>query len=150
MWNTKSLIFYFSLAILCTVIFALLEIQIEGKDGWAKKLPTWKKYIGNFNPNTPLTGYHMYIWLLLLLIPHVAFLFTPWSMGKHLIIISFYIFILLFEDFLWFAFNPNYGITKFRKEYIKWHPLWIGPLPIQYYFGFALWSAVFYLTFIIE
>lgn len=28
--------------IIVSVVYALLEIQIEGEDGWAGKLPTWK------------------------------------------------------------------------------------------------------------
>lgn len=150
MWTVTSLITYFLLAITCTILFALLEIQIEGKDGWASKLPTWKIYFKNKNPNTPLTGYHTYTWLLLFLIPHIAFLFIPWSFGKELVVISFYLFIIIFEDFLWFVFNPNFGIKKFKKEYIPWHPVWLGPLPIQYYFGFILWGIIFWLTFIIK
>jgi len=29
-----------------SLIFALLEIEIEGKNGWAKNLPTWYKKSG--------------------------------------------------------------------------------------------------------
>ncbi len=32
---------YFSFALIVSTLFALLEIQIEGKDGWAAKLPTF-------------------------------------------------------------------------------------------------------------
>ena len=56
-------------------IFALLEIQIEGENGWASKLPTWKLK----NPfqkiiNWPyITGYHIYLNLLFITVLQLPF-----------------------------------------------------------------------------
>jgi hypothetical protein len=40
---------------------------------------------------------------------------------------------MLIEDFLWFVFNPHYGIKKFRKGQIWWHTNWLGPMPVLYW-----------------
>ena len=49
------------------VLFALLEIQIEGPNGWASSLPTWRvenRWTRLFYSSKPLTGYHLYTKLL--------------------------------------------------------------------------------------
>lgn len=143
------IVLYFLFAILLSLILALLEIQIEGKDGWAQRLPTWRYYRPWFKylpgGNKPLTGYHSYLWSLLFIYSHLAFLFTIWSIGKELIILSFLIFVLRLEDFLWFVLNPNYGISKFKRGFISWHKQWLGLLPTQYYISFILWGVLFWL-----
>jgi hypothetical protein len=142
------LIFYFLIATLTSVIFALLEIQIEGEHGWASKLPTWKfqhpwfRYIPG--GNKPLTGYHLYLWWLLITIPHFSFLFTEWTLGKEFFTLSFVIFILRLEDFLWFVLNPSYGIRKFQAQFIPWHTNWWIGLPAPYWFSLMLWSVTFF------
>lgn len=154
MKSIQSIIFYFILGFAVSIIFALMEIQIEGKDGWAGKLPTWRvdlKFFKFFNgDNKPLTGYHLYLWILLFLIPHTAFIFTSWSVGRELAVVSFYMLFLRVEDFFWFVFNPNYGIKKFKKGSIPWHREWLGPLPLQYYPSILLWGVVFWLSLIIS
>jgi hypothetical protein len=142
------LVFYFLIAILTSFIFALLEIQIEGEHGWAAKLPTWRfhprlfKYIPG--GNKPLTGYHLYLWWLLITIPHFSFLFTPWSAGKELFTLSFVVFILRLEDFLWFVLNPSYGIAKFQAKHIPWHTNWWVGLPAPYWISFVIWGLTFF------
>lgn len=134
---------YFFFSFLCATLFALLEIQIEGKNGWAGKLPTWKIYKKWFKyipgGNKPITGYHFYFWTFLASISHLTFLFSQWSLGKELITISFIILVLRVEDFLWFVFNPHYGIRKFKPGLIAWHKSWIGFLPSQYYISLFFW-----------
>lgn len=141
------IIAFFLLAIACSIIFALLEIQIEGEDGWASKLPTWKFYRPWFKyipgGNKPLTGYHFYLWIFLFLYPHLVFLFTPWSLKVELILISFVILVLRLEDFLWFVFNPKYGLKAIKPGKIKWKNQWWGPLPSEYWTWLLLWALVF-------
>lgn len=140
---------YFSFALIVSTLFALLEIQIEGKDGWATKLPTWRLYKPWFakiqGGNTELTGYHTYLWLFLFVFIHVPYLFMEFRWRTELLILSLYLLILMLEDFLWFVFNPHFKIIKFHKEHVPWHA-WFGPLPTLYYVGFVVWVALFFLA----
>jgi hypothetical protein len=141
-------ILYFVLAFVVSLSFTLLEIQIEGKDGWAKNLPTWRKKFG-FTKWIPgadkeLTGYHFYLWLFILLILHSAFLVAEWTLKSQLIILSFYVLILRLEDFLWFVLNPDFGLKRFNKKSIPWHKDWFGPFPTQYYLSIFMWAILFF------
>ncbi len=139
-------ILYFGLVFLAAILFALLEIQIEGKNGWASKLPTWRRsnrFIRWILGNKELTGYHFYLWLFIFSLLHITLIFLEWSLKKELILISFYILLLRLEDFFWFVLNPDYGIKKFKKEFIPWHSSWIGPFPTQYYPSFLIWAVLF-------
>lgn len=139
------LIFIF---ILVTAIFlAILEIQIEGPAGWAKNLPTWRsnpkklytKIFCFIMNKEELTGYHLSLWALMLLFFHAPLFWgVSWSISLETdFIASFFLFWVL-EDFLWFIFNPAFGIKKFRKKYIPWHKNWIGPFPREYYTSIIL------------
>jgi hypothetical protein len=56
-------------------LFALLEIQIEGRHGWAQNLPTWR--IDNKWTRAvykkPFTGYHLYAQGFIFLMAHSPF-----------------------------------------------------------------------------
>ncbi len=141
-------VLYFGLGILVSLFFALLEIQIEGKNGWARKLPTWRKKFSftKFIPGADkeITGYHLYMGLYRFSILHVVFIFIEWSVGIELLLISFHLFVSRVEDFLWFVLNPAYGIKKFKKEFIPWHPTWFLGLPVQYYTSIIVWGLLFW------
>jgi hypothetical protein len=66
------------------VVLAKMEIQIEGVDGFAAKLPTWKienKWTKLFYSGRPLIGYHLYLMLFEFLMVHLPFiLFFTWSL----------------------------------------------------------------------
>jgi len=60
-------LFWFFLA----AVFAAIEIEIEGKHGWAEKTSTWfrtqgvpAKLYGLLMGGKPLTGYHMFMFFL--------------------------------------------------------------------------------------
>ncbi len=129
---------------------AQLEIQIEGKYGWAEKLPTWRfsnRLTDFVLTDKPLTGYHLWQFVLVFLFFHFPFaIATKWGIKLELIILSYYFFLLIFEDFLWFVLNPNYGIGKFKKEYISWHKQWIWIFPKGYYKGLAAAGILFLLS----
>lgn len=120
------------------LILAALEIQIEGKDGWAAKLPTFrlKKKMGA----KPITGYHLFIILFTLLIFHFPLFFTDWSLRKESLLFGAYILMWTLEDFFWFILNPHYGLSKFHKNNkdIWWHQSWFAGLPTFYWFLFPL------------
>jgi hypothetical protein len=70
------------------LVVAFLEVQIEGKHGWAAKLPTWRpdqrrwysRLWQVFAQGKDLTGYHLGINFLVLLIFHYPFFAgLPWA-----------------------------------------------------------------------
>jgi hypothetical protein len=135
------MIFHLSVYIVCAVvigvIFALFEIQIEGKDGWAAKLPCWRKEKGlivKLSGGRPVTGYHFVMITFMILMFHFPFLFTRWTLSTEFLILGLLFETFLLEDFLWFVLNPNFGIKKFKKEEIWWHIGWWGPFPSLYYY----------------
>lgn len=146
-WYTsfvKHILFIFFLLVTST-LFALLEIQIEGKNGWAAALPTWKKPVNKkgflrflSDPNQPQTGYHTYLWAFLFTISHLVFLLTDWTIQKEIYVISYYILLTTVEDFLWFVFNPHYGTKKFKKGLVPWHTNWFLGIPRNYWISYPL------------
>ncbi|MBN1169063.1 hypothetical protein JXA63_04195 [Candidatus Woesebacteria bacterium] len=141
----------FILYILISSLFiAQAEIHIEGADGWASKLPTWKiknKFTKLILGNTKfLTGYHLYFWSSIFVLLHSSFIITGWNLQKELILVSCFFLLTSTEDFLWFVLNPHFGIKKFKKEYIPWHQSWFGPLPTGYYLSTAIAVLLLYLS----
>src|SRR5436305_9057483 len=62
------------------LLFALVEIEIEGPHGWAERLPTWfrvstraARFYGLFMRGKPLTGYHAVMFVLPLWSFHIGF-----------------------------------------------------------------------------
>lgn len=134
MLNILSFIFFLTIISYC---IAQLEIQIEGGDGWAKNLPTWRirnKLTKILLGNSPLTGYHLWLLIVLLCFLHFPLVvLAQWKLYLELRILSLFFFIIVFEDLFWFICNPNYGINKFDKKYIPWHHIWFAKLPFIYY-----------------
>jgi hypothetical protein len=135
--NPLLLIFVF----LISVTFALTEIQIEGPEGWAKNLPTWKvknpikKIIGW----TTLDGYHTWMWVFFIIAFHSPYYFgLPFSLSKEVLLLESFFLFMFVEDFLWFVFNPAWGIKKFFTKEIPWHPNKILYLPQDYWISFFL------------
>ncbi len=138
---------------LVATVVALVEIQIEGGEGWAEKLPTWRwdspsvrKWLGK-----PVTGYHVWFNLMLILFLHLPQVQSGFSIAEEARAVSFYFFLAVFWDFLWFVWNPHYGTRRFRKGLVWWYPTWFLGLPTAYYAGIlvsglayvspALWGA---------
>lgn len=128
----------FAYLVLVSASLALLEIQIEGSDGWAKGLPTWhieNKWTKNFLGTKPLTGYHLYLIVFVLLFAHIAYflgLAIP-NLASEMRLLSFLTLLSVVEDFLWFVLNPAYGIKKFKPQYIWWHSSsWWWIMPREY------------------
>jgi len=129
-------------------LLASWEIQIEGKDGWAAKLPSWRMEKGRLIRLTggrPITGYHLFMTLFLIAIVHLPLFFVSWSWPLESLLLGFYVGMLLVEDFLWFVLNPHYGIRNFRKGRIWWHKEWWGPVPALYWILAVLAAVLFYL-----
>ena len=144
-------VIFFLYVIIGAFFLAKLEINIEGKYGWAEKLPAWRKVIktGIFKGYT-FTGYHFYMFVCFLpLLFHLPFLFFPWSPAVEAKIIAAYFLMTGLEDILWFAFNPDYGLKAYTKERVKWHKRWLFgfPLPIiiVLYFGAIAYALSLFL-----
>ena len=119
------------------VALAFLEIEIEGKNGWAAALPTkriklwWYTKLGK-----EITGYHLVLQIFLLLFMHLPLVLEKrFSLELEMVIISQYLLFIVYWDFLWFVFNPHYRLKNFKKGGIPWHTAWFLGLPIEYWLG---------------
>jgi len=138
---------FLAFMVLMAFILALWEIQIEGKYGWAAKAPCWrieKGWLVKLTGGRPLTGYHLFMTLFLIAMVHLPLFFVPWSWRLECLLIGFYLGMVLVEDFLWFAFNPHYGIKSFRKGKIWWHKRWWGPVPDFYWIVLIIIAVLIY------
>ena len=108
--------------VMCIValFLAFLELNIEGKNGWAAALPTWRisfRFI--FRDKTPLTGYHVSLWLTTTssffafsLIDTI--LFQKTYTGSHFFVVASQVGVVLgTEDALWFCLNYNSPVNHF-------------------------------------
>ena len=123
------------------LLFALVEIEIEGKDGWAINLPTWyrrkpiyARIYAVLLSGKPLTGYHAVMFFIPFVSFHIGLAFgQTWSWGLEARLVASYLVWNVTWDFLWFVLNPHFGWARFRKGQIWWHGgVWIGRLPIDY------------------
>ncbi len=139
--------FWFVLAL----ILAAIEIEIEGKQGWAEKMPTWYRTTGFFGKlyglvmnGKPLTGYHLFMTIFTVMIFHVPFFSgTKWSVSAELSTLAIYFVWCAVWDYLWFVLNPYYGVRNFKRQNIWWHTksYWILNLfPLDYVIGLGLES----------
>lgn len=146
------LIGLFVYLIVLAAVFAFWEVQIEGKNGWAGALPTWRKekgWIVRLLGGRPLTGYHICMVTFLILMFHFVFFFTSWSWGKELFIIGFFLAFLLVEDFFWFLLNPAFRLKGFSKKNpnLWWHKSWWGPVPDFYWYYSILAGLLIYFGY---
>jgi hypothetical protein len=143
---------YFIFIIVLAFWLAKLEIQIEGPDGWAKNLPTWRieKHwlLDLFWGGRAMTGYHFWIMTFMLLLFHAPIFFVQdWSWQLEFRTIGGFILLWIVEDFLWFVVNPTFGIRKFKKIHIHWHPRWFLGLPIEYWMFTPIASGLIYISY---
>ncbi len=150
-----SLLTFVVVLALCATFMALLEIQIEGPNGWAAQLPTWRldnRWTRLLMDGKPLTGYHLYLNLFIAAMAHVVYAVdfgAPFA-RTELRILAFVILLFLLEDWLWFVLNPAFGPRKFRREHVWWHEKywwWIMPrtywllLPVGLLLYWVSWMA---------
>ncbi len=131
--------------LLLSFCFAKVEVHIEGGDGWAAKLPTWRvekhPLLTLLWGGRPMTGYHAWVFSFMALVFHLPlFLPGPPSWALEARILGALMVFWIAEDFLWFAVNPAYGLARFARGQVPWHPRWWGPLPADYWI-FGLLAA---------
>lgn len=103
-------------------IFAWLEVEMEGKHGWAVNLPTSCAFGG-------WTWYHIAMNLIVLLSVgavtrgYDSIFKNKWE--KYVAGVLLYVFRVAVwfcvEDIMWFVINKHYGIRKYTKHDIFWH-----------------------------
>ena len=119
------------------LLYALIEIEIEGKEGWAKNLPTARNIIGK------MTLYHVFMFVFII----IMFIRIYPMYGNNSFITIFYVTSwFLLEDFLWFVLNPYYTLKNYKKEEIWWHSnqSWIAGIPFHNFMGLILLLGCIY------
>jgi hypothetical protein len=129
----------------CAVWMAAVEVQIEGGYGWSAKTETWRvrNPIRKFVNWPYITGYHLSVWMLTLVLFHLPFLFEQVLNFKNwLQIIELWWGFWVMTDFWWFVLNPLWGIKKFFTIDIPWHPGKLLYLPRNYWIGIGIWVVL--------
>ena len=119
-------------------VLAYLEVQIEGPNGWAAALPTWR--IRNVATRLVLgvrflTGYHLALNVLLLLFFHLPIILNGFSWVVEAQVLMYFCFISFIWDYLWFIINPFYGEARRRQETVWWFDTWWFGYPKDYFLG---------------
>jgi hypothetical protein len=143
--HPPSLVTISTFIFILSVVTAMLEVQIEGEYGWAKKLPTWRygpPWLVHLFNGKELTGYHFWLFTMFLLFFHLPMLFLPWNWALEFTVLSGLALFTVFWDYLWFVFNPNFGLRKYNRLEVWWFRNWVGPFPRDYYMG-LFFSALF-------
>ena len=125
---------------------AAIEIEIEGGRGWAENLPTWfrkrgavGRVYGRAMGNRPLTGYHVFAFVIPMLLLHLPFVSgVHWTLAGELVVVATYFSLAVVWDYLWFVLNPAYTVKRFRRGAVWWFEVpWIWRFPLDYYLGIA-------------
>ena len=127
-----------------SIIYALIEIELEGKNGWMVNIPTAKVFnLGNKS----MTLYHIY--MIILVFGTIMFQNNmALTINSFLYSLSNFLIFLFLEDTLWFILNPYFTIKKFKKENIWWHSKqpWIFGQPLHNYIITISMLLIFYIT----
>ena len=132
-------------------VLARLEIQIEGPNGWAANLPTWRIapnwLLDIFWGGRPMTGYHAWMFPSIALFFHFPLVFFGrWSWRLEARLLGCILMFWIAEDFFWFALNPAFGLARFSPANIPWHVHWLGPAPTDYWVFLSVAAALFWLS----
>ena len=121
--------------IILALLHARVEIMIEGKSGWALRLPCWRidNCVTRFIIGKEITGYHCWLIVMFLFLFHSPFLFISWNIKKELLTLGLFNWYWIAEDFFWFVESKYYGFKNFKKGRIFWHKRWILGIPVSYW-----------------
>ena len=102
-----------------SVCVAALEIEIEGPDGWAKRLPTWRRRCVLCG-DRPLTGYHVGLALTLIGVSLAGsvtdVLLHDGPPSNVLFSLALFTLIMATEDRYWYALNYEFHDAVARGE----------------------------------
>ena len=138
--------------LLLAFFFAKTEVHIEGENGWAAALPTWRieKHwlLDIFWGGRPMTGYHAWVFSFIFFAFHLPILMNgEWSLRLEARTIACLQFFWMTEDFLWFVINPAFGLKKFRREHVPWHKKWFWFMPVDYWTFSLITIILIYYSF---
>jgi len=151
MWDLIDLLIKNFYIFVLAVTLALIEIEIEGPDGWAANLPTWRPHkdkwytrlFASLFSNKELTGYHLTVFIFVFLIFHLPFVFgIDLNWDTWLRTMFYYMNFIILWDFLWFVLNPAFTIKRFNSKNVTWHKKWFWIMPVDYYDNIIM-SVVF-------
>jgi hypothetical protein len=130
-------------------LHAKQETEIEGKAGWARHLPTFRinVFITKLLIGKEITGYHIYMLLMFLIIFHLPLLFIPFTWKNECIVMGLISVYWVIEDFLFFIVNPHFTLKNFCKSKICWHKRWClwNLMPVSYIWGIIVGSILLIL-----
>jgi hypothetical protein len=143
------LAFLLAWILLTALLFAQVEIQIEGAQGWAGGLPTWRidsnPWLSVFFGGRPVTGYHLFVFSFMLVAFHFPIaLAGRWTWRSEALILGSLMLFWIIEDALWFVMNPAFGIHCLSPAGAPWHPHWILGLPIDYFVFTTMAAGLWY------
>lgn len=127
---------------------ARTEIEIEGAHGWAVTLPTWRwgpDWFTDLTNGKDVTGYHVWISLFLIAVFHMPLVFAGFSRALWAKCASSYLLTTSAWDLQWFAWNPAWGLKKFRVTPIPWFRRKLFGFPVDYYAAVAGSAALTWL-----
>lgn len=138
-------------------LLALVEIMIEGPEGWSAGLKynwvprqegwymdIWAVFMGG---DKVFDGYHLFMILFLLVVFHMPFVAplygrAKWTGRAEIQILTVFSLIGVLWDFLWFVWNPWYGMSRFDAAHVGWHKEWWGPVPAGYFMAIMATIAI--------
>jgi hypothetical protein len=137
------------------LFFAMTEIQIEGADGWAYALPTWRieKHwlLDIFWGGRPMTGYHAWLFPFMFLVFHLPHAISgTFSWRIEIRCLGALMIFWIIEDFLWFVLNPYYGMVRFAPQYVPWHKNWLLGIPTDYLLFSVIGIGLIISSFIVK
>lgn len=126
---------------------SLWEARIEGKHIGATEQTGWKTDILGIK----FTEYHFWLWIVAYPLMLSIALFVDFSWKLAAVLLSSYFFGLVFEDFMWFVFNPYFRLKNFNSKEVKWYPwLKIGKFEIPFFYPiYLIISILIYFVFLI-
>ena len=147
-----SLAMLLAFTVLLGYFFANVEIQIEGANGWAGALPTWRiennVLLDIFWGGRPMTGYHAWVFPFIALFFHFPFCFVHrWSWRLEARAMACAMVFWISEDFLWFLLNPSFGLAKFNHVDAPWHIHWLWFMPTDYWSFSLVAMGLFWLSY---
>ena len=127
------------------LLFAHVEVQIEGGIGWAASLPVTFRVehhwaLDWFWGGRPITGYHAFVFSFMALAIHLPIVIAwRWSWRMQARCAAALMLFWIIEDFLWFVINPDFGLAGLRpgnrgeSGVAWWHPRWFLGFPVEYW-----------------
>lgn len=129
-------------------LLAKVEIEIEGDQGWAASLPTWRwepEWFLNLSNGKAVTGYHLWLSLFLVGMFHLPLVYAGFTRELWAKCLSSYLLTTAVWDLQWFAWNPAWGLAKFRSTPVPWFRRKLLGFPVDYYVAVALSGASVWL-----